>query len=145
MPHRKCPRNTQQRRIILEELRKVSSHPTATDLYEIVRRRIPKISLGTVYRNLELLSQRGTIQKLTLGGAEARFDGNPDDHYHVRCVRCGQVGDVLGTPGETVPRQPRQVNGYEILGHRLEYVGICPDCRGVQQAELEAPAGNAHD
>ena len=84
-------RNTQQRRIILEELQGVRSHPTAVDLYELVRHRLPKISLGTVYRNLELLSRQGTIRKLDFGGEEARFDGDLMRHEHVRCVRCGRM------------------------------------------------------
>ena len=68
-------RMTHQRRIILEELRNTRSHPTADEVYEIVRKRIPKISLGTVYRNLELLSESGVIQKLEIGGTQKRFDG----------------------------------------------------------------------
>ena len=140
MPHRKRPRNTQQRKIILEELRKVTSHPTAADLYEIVRRRLPRISLGTVYRNLELLSRLGTIQKLAIGGAEARFDGNPDHHYHVRCVRCGRMDDLSGPFCEVILPPPERVDGYEILGHRLEYFGICAVCRSTPATHSEAPS-----
>ena len=94
----KTQRNTRQRQVILEELQKLTSHPTAAGLYEIVRRRLPKISLGTVYRNLELLARTGLIQKLEFGGGEARFDGNVDRHDHVRCVRCGRVDDISAPP-----------------------------------------------
>jgi Fur family ferric uptake transcriptional regulator len=58
---------TRQRRVILEELRKVNTHPSADEIYEIVRKRLPRISLGTVYRNLEILSESGDIQKLEPG------------------------------------------------------------------------------
>ena len=133
MTRRPFQRNTPQRRVILEELQKVASHPTAVELYEIVRRRMPRISLGTVYRNLELLAKTGTIRKLTFGGTEARFDGNPDCHYHVRCVRCGRVDDLDGLPPEPVPVEPGQAGGYRILGHRLEFVGICPHCRSESE------------
>ena len=129
MPHRKLQRNTPQRRIVLEELRKVTSHPTAVELYELVRNRLPKISLGTVYRNLDLLAEWGAIQKLTFGGREARFDGNADRHYHARCLRCGRVDDLHGLPAQSTVKEPKEVGGYEILGHRLEFVGNCPDCR----------------
>jgi len=121
--------------VILEELRKVMSHPTAAGLYETVRDRLPKISLGTVYRNLELLAQMGTIQKLDLGGKEARFDGNPDHHYHVRCVECGRVDDAMDVPTGLVGHELKEVSGYEILGHRLQFVGICPDCWSEQAGE----------
>ena len=133
MTRRPFQRNTPQRRVILEELQKVASHPTAVELYESVRRRMPRISLGTVYRNLELLAKTGTIRKLTFGGTEARFDGNPDCHYHVRCVRCGRVDDLDGLPPEPVPVEPGQAGGYRILGHRLEFVGICPHCRSESE------------
>jgi len=128
MPHRKRPRNTLQRKVILEELRSVTSHPTAVELYEMVRRRIPRISLGTVYRNLDLLTETGTIRKLDLGGSEARFDADITSHYHVRCVRCGRVDDAREVPAGLVQSAPPRLGGYEILGHRLEFVGICPQC-----------------
>src|SRR5574340_808335 len=87
-------RRTRQREVILEELQKVKSHPTAVGLHDLVRRRLPKISLGTVYRNLELLAKAGVIRKLETAGAEARFDGNAGQHHHIRCVGCGRVDDV---------------------------------------------------
>ncbi len=127
----KPQRNTRQRTVVLEELKKVSCHPTAAELYEFARARMPKISLGTVYRNLELLAQNGVIQKLQISGAEDRFDGNPERHYHVRCVRCGRVDDVHGVPGDLVRADFRTLSGYDIIGHRLEFDGICPACKGT--------------
>ena len=132
-------RNTQQRQVILEELRKLPSHPTAADLYEIVRRRLPRISLGTVYRNLELLTQRGLIQKLEISGSEARFDGNPDRHDHVQCVRCGRVGDLHHVPDDMVRGGIKELDGYEILGYHLRFSGICPACR-KQPASKDSPS-----
>ena len=132
MQIRRFHRNTQQRQAILEELRGVTSHPTAVDLYEMVRVRLPKISLGTVYRNLELLAEMGAIQKLEMGGPEARFDGDADHHFHVRCVRCGRVDDLCGAPeGLTdflAGVHCSHLSGYEILGYQLVFSGICPGC-----------------
>jgi Fur family ferric uptake transcriptional regulator len=135
MAETKFQRNTPQRKAILEELRKVDSHPTAAELYESLRGRLPKISLGTVYRNLELLAEMGLIRKLDLGGAEARFDGDLDAHDHVRCVRCGRIDDVYGAASRSLDDGPAEAAGYQILGHRLEFVGICPQC--TQPAEKE--------
>jgi len=135
MTEAKFHRNTPQRRVILEEVRKTSAHPTAAELYDRVRRRLPKISLGTVYRNLDLLAGMGKIQKLDLGGGEARFDGNLRPHYHVRCVRCGRVDDVEGLPGDTRIECPREAAGYEVIGHRLEFLGICPRCKDRPEPE----------
>jgi Fur family ferric uptake transcriptional regulator len=83
-----------------------------------------------VYRNLELLARTGVIRKLDTSGSEARFDGNTDRHYHVRCVRCGRLDDMHDLSEDPVKRDTRALNGYEILGFRLEFLGICPGCKG---------------
>jgi Fur family ferric uptake transcriptional regulator len=121
-------RHTRQREVILEELRKATTHPTAADLYELVRHRLPKISLGTVYRNLDLLARMGMIHKLDMAGAESRFDGDTRPHDHVCCLRCGRLDDLGGPPVDLAAKHHDFV-GYEILGHRLEFVGICAQCR----------------
>ena len=129
MAQRKVQRNTRQREVILEELRKLRSHPTAVGLYELVRRRLPRISLGTVYRNLELLAAMGEIQKLGPGAAQARFDGNTDRHDHLRCIDCGRVDDLPGAPLDLAQVKHNDLSGYKLLGYRLEFVGVCPGCR----------------
>ncbi|MDY7000781.1 MAG: transcriptional repressor [Thermodesulfobacteriota bacterium] len=121
-------RLTTQRKVILEELRKVDTHPTADEVYEMVRKRLPRISLGTVYRNLETLSEHGSILKLERAGAQKRFDGNPNPHHHVRCVYCGRVGDVRHAP-DTSGLEAGVESDFEIIGHSLEFVGVCPWCR----------------
>ena len=122
-------RNTPQRRVILEELCAACSHPTASELYDLVRQRLPRVSLGTVYRNLEVLHADGAIRKLEFAGGETRFDGDLATHYHVRCTECGHIEDVhdLGPGGQ--PAQPASLAGYRVAGHRLEYYGVCPACQ----------------
>lgn len=122
-------RMTAQRRIILQELRNVLTHPTAGEIYEIVRKRLPRISLGTVYRNLEILSEIGMIQKLEMTGTQKRFDGIVENHYHVRCIRCGRVDDVLADSIPMINEALAEASDYEILWHRLEFVGLCPQCK----------------
>jgi Fur family transcriptional regulator, ferric uptake regulator len=122
-------RNTKQRQVILEELRKLKSHPTAVGLYRIVACRLPRISLGTVYRNLDLLSKAGIVQKLECGGGEARFDGDVTAHDHIRCVKCGKVDDIHHPPFDLSGGVADDFNGYSVLGHRVEFFGLCPKCR----------------
>jgi Fur family transcriptional regulator, ferric uptake regulator len=125
-------RHSRQRDVILEELQKLTSHPTAVGLYELVRQRLPKISLGTVYRNLDLLTRTGIIQKLEFGSEEARFDGNLTPHDHVRCVKCGRVDDIHGPPLDLLGGAKDDFNGYCVLGHRVEFVGVCPQCQNMR-------------
>ena len=125
-------RHSRQRQVILEELQKLTTHPTAAGLYQIVRQRLPKISLGTVYRNLDLLTRTGIIQKLEFGGEEARFDGNSIPHHHVRCVKCGRVDDIHGPPLDLMGGRTDDFNGYCVLGHRIEFFGVCPQCQNTR-------------
>jgi Fur family transcriptional regulator, peroxide stress response regulator len=123
-------RMTRQREVILEELRKVDTHPSADEVYEMVRRRLPRISLGTVYRNLEILSESGDIQKLEPGCTLKRFDGNPSEHSHIRCIRCDRIADVPMVPGFEFDPDKVNATDFEIIGHRLEFLGVCPQCSG---------------
>jgi Fur family ferric uptake transcriptional regulator len=122
-------RMTKQRRVILDELRKLKSHPSADEVYRRVRRFLPRISLGTVYRNLEVLSQEGVVQKVELGGPQRRYDGDITTHYHVRCIECGRVEDAPVKPTKSVEERLRRLSDYEILGHRVEFIGLCPKCK----------------
>jgi Fe2+ or Zn2+ uptake regulation protein len=121
-------RMTQQRRVVLEELRKHNIHPTADVLYEMVRKRLPRISLGTVYRNLEILTELGEIQTLEVSGSQKRYDGNPNKHYHIRCINCGQVDDAPIAPLQQLEDELYGATVYTIMGHRLEFIGLCPRC-----------------
>ncbi len=120
---------TRQRRVILEQIRKVCTHPTADEVYRMVRRRVARISLATVYRNLEMLADRGLIRRLELAGGARRYDGAVQDHYHVRCVRCGRVGDVYAGRLRALEAAFRRASDYTITGFRLELIGLCPRCR----------------
>ncbi|MDO9041845.1 MAG: transcriptional repressor [Desulfocapsaceae bacterium] len=126
-------RLTTQRQIILEELLKVTSHPTANEVYDMVRKRLPRIGLGTVYRNLELMAETGMILKLEVGGTQKRFDATVAPHYHIRCMECGKVDDIKMPVQEGINEIAAQVSHYQILGHHIEFTGLCSDCTGSQQ------------
>jgi Fur family ferric uptake transcriptional regulator len=119
---------TRQRKVILEELLKQNAHPSADEIYQMVRRRMPRISLGTVYRNLEVLASMGKIQKLELSGALKRYDWNTNKHYHIRCVCCDRVDDAPIAPLNQLENDLYGATVFEIIGHNLEFTGLCPDC-----------------
>ncbi|MFC1516787.1 transcriptional repressor [Thermodesulfobacteriota bacterium] len=119
---------TQQRKIILEELKKLDTHPSADQIYSIVRRRLPRVSLGTVYRNLEVLSELGEIQKLELSGSLKRYDWDTNKHYHIRCMRCNRVEDAPIAPLNQLENELYGATVFQIVGHNLEFTGLCPEC-----------------
>ena len=125
-------RLTTQRQIILEELSKVKTHPTASELYDMVRKRLPRIGLGTVYRNLELMADSGMILKIEVGGTQKRFDATTDEHYHIRCSCCGKVDDIDVPVVNELVAQAAASSAYRIQGHHVEFTGICSDCQKKQ-------------
>ena len=134
-------RMTNQRQVILEEIQKINTHPTADEVYELVRRRLPRISLGTVYRNLEILSSCGLIQKIGPLSSQMRFDGSTKKHYHLRCIYCGSVEDAPIDPMENLENAMCEKSDYSIIDHKLEFIGICPKCRNEENPLNGKPPG----
>ncbi len=130
-------RITNQREIILEELRKTKSHPTADELFEAVRQRLPRISLATVYRNLEQMSDAGIINKIEYGGRQKRFDGDVSPHSHVYCVKCGKIADIETSHDCDLKKIILDTKGYKIFGERLQFMGLCPDCQMEKRKIIE--------
>mgnify|MGYP001560062751 CR=1 FL=1 len=124
-------RVTRQRQIILEELRKMEVHPTATEVYEVVRARLPNISLGTVYRNLNILEALGFLQKIQCGNT-SRYDGNLQRHYHLKCVECEKVYNVDSSIFQALDTHLLELEGFELLDYKLEFYGRCPSCQTHQ-------------
>ncbi|UKL13887.1 Fur family transcriptional regulator [Dissulfurimicrobium hydrothermale] len=122
-------RMTRQREIIIQELRALKTHPTADELYDKVKKRLPRISLATIYRNLETLAALNIIQKLEVTGRQKRFDWDTSNHYHIKCIKCGRVDDIPAIQLNEIERAVTDPCGYTVLGHRLEFEGICPGCK----------------
>ena len=120
-------RMTHQREVILDELNRSKTHPTADELYERIKKKLPRVSLATVYRNLDILSEAGLIKKLEISGRQKRFDWDPGEHDHVYCIHCQRV-DNIATSAATPPVAPQQERGYRITGCRIEFFGLCPKC-----------------
>lgn len=125
-------RMTNQREMILRELKRSRQHLTADELYERVRKVMPKISLATIYRNLEILSAAGMIAKLEISGRQRRFDYDVEEHDHIYCVHCHRV-DNLELDREAIHAVSKQTDkDYSVTGYRLEVAGICPKCQKKQ-------------
>jgi Fur family transcriptional regulator, peroxide stress response regulator len=122
-------RFTEQRAAVYRFLRGTFEHPTADEVFTAVRGEIADISLATVYKALETLVSCGLAAKLSYGDDSARYDARTDDHYHSRCLKCGMVRDVPGTPPATLP-QIQVSDGFRVQGYRVEVVGYCRHCGG---------------
>lgn len=122
-------RKTKQREAILRVLRNTRSHPTADWIYAEVKKEIPNISKGTVYRNLQVLQEDGAVLELNLNGTLSRFEAKRESHYHFRCEQCGRVIDVDQPVDRKLDQKVARRTGLKILYHQLEFRGVCHDCQ----------------
>ncbi|TCL57147.1 Fur family peroxide stress response transcriptional regulator [Kineothrix alysoides] len=119
---------SRQREVIKDFLCTRKDHPTADMVYMNVRQQYPNISLGTVYRNLTLLTERGEIQKISVGDGVDHFDADTSPHNHFICMGCGSVIDLEMESIEHISESARQNFNGRIDGHVTYFYGLCGDC-----------------
>ncbi len=122
-------RNTAQRQLVYDVVQKSLDHPTAETIYIRARKKAPHLSLGTVYRNLNHLSENGDIRKLSAPIGPDHYDFNMESHYHFLCSECGEMTDIPKecSPDESAVLSPLSA-GFNIKNYTLIYVGVCPNC-----------------
>lgn len=125
----KSTRNTVQRDLVLQAVTALHTHPTADEVYLMITEKYPSISKATVYRNLNLLAEEGRIRKISVPAGADRYDFHAAPHYHIRCVRCGQVFDVDMPYQPQIHEKIRDTHGFFIQGHDIVFQGICPQCK----------------
>ena len=121
-------KKTKQKDAIIRALKSTGSHPTADWIYTEVRKEIPNISLGTVYRNLKLLKEKGNILELDMCGNVSRFDAHTDDHYHFICDNCYRIVDLDMPVDQNMNKRVAIDTGYKVTNHCLEFHGLCQEC-----------------
>ena len=131
----KIQRNSKQRQLILGAVKNRCDHPTADQIYQEVRCKDDKISKGTVYRNLSLLSENNDITNVRLPEAD-RYDLRLDRHYHIYCTGCGKVSDAPLPYHSEYDEQIEKETGFRINRHRLVFEGLCNDCRRKIENEM---------
>lgn len=120
---------SRQREAIIENLRGRYDHPTAEQLYIDLKRSYPKISLGTVYRNLALLENIGDVIKISTNGNSDHFDGNVSNHYHFACIKCGGISDVDMPVNNTLESKVEELIKADVKTHSLIFYGTCEKCK----------------
>lgn len=124
---------SRQRESIKKYLANTTDHPTADMIYSSIRTEYPNISLGTIYRNLNLLVEQGEVIKFATGDGKDRFDANTSSHYHFVCTECSNVSDVFMSPEfiSMVNDSARAEIDGEILGHSTLFFGKCIKCKNT--------------
>jgi len=122
-------RRSHQRKRILEICKGTKSHPTADWIYKKLKEEIPGLSLGTVYRNLNVLIAQGHIRKLPFGSTLDRFEAKIAPHYHLVCEKCGLVEDFEMPQYADINQKAEKMSSFRISRHRIDFFGLCEKCR----------------
>ena len=125
-------RLTPQRIALLRLLAAGDGHPSAAQLYEQIKDQFPTTSLGTVYKTLSVLKEMGEVLELGFSGDDNRYDGKrPYPHPHLLCIRCRKIMDGAAGLADALAQEVTEGSGFRVLGHRLDFYGLCPDCQGT--------------
>ncbi|MGD8499214.1 MAG: transcriptional repressor [Phycisphaerales bacterium] len=123
-------KRSKQRERLLELLRQAEIHPTADWLYLKLKKEFPNLSLGTVYRNLNILVEQRLIQKLPFGSTHDRHEVIKSPHYHLVCDSCGCVEDFNMPHYTEINKEAQEMSGFKISRHRIDFFGTCEKCQG---------------
>ncbi len=115
--------------VIIRVLKNTRSHPTAEWIYERVKKEIPSVGIATIYRNLNALTDEGQINSIASTDGTNHFDGNVDEHYHLRCIGCGRITDIDEPVDRGLEVRVSVKTGFRIYGHSLQLIGLCPACQ----------------
>lgn len=127
-------RRTRQLAAVAEVLRAAHDHPTADEVYRRVRRKLPRVSLGTVYRNLDKLAGRQEVRVVQLADRAARYDGMLEEHDHFLCEGCGALADLVRKHGARPACSALRRAGYTVRQHTVTVYGLCPQCGAKNRA-----------
>ena len=128
-----------KRNAILKYLQDTKAHPSAETVYADLKQQIPDLSMGTVYRNLNLFRQQGMANVIaTVRGVE-RFDANTDPHVHFVCKGCDSVSDLMQMeiPG-SLTSQAQALSGGDVEACSLCFTGLCRECKSKENSGITA-------
>ena len=120
---------TSQRKAVLEALKEARGHPSAEDVYLVVKKKNPKVALGTVYQALSVLEEIGVIGAKHWSESPTRYDLNTRPHLDIRCQGCGMVSEIPGVELEDLEASIRENTRYDVRNTTLVVEGLCPGCR----------------
>jgi Fe2+ or Zn2+ uptake regulation protein len=110
-------------------LQNTKVHPTAAWVYEQLKKEFPKVSVASVYRNLNILVDEGAIKSISFEEPQDRFDANLSEHYHFICERCGAISDLEIPINRSLNKMIETSTQYTVHRHRIDFYGICRECK----------------
>ncbi len=120
---------TSQRRAVLEALKEAKGHPSAEDIYLIVKKKNPRVALGTVYQALSILEEIGVVGSKHWSESPTRYDLNVEPHLDIRCAGCGEVSEISGVELGELEMNIRENTPYEVTRTTMVIEGLCPSCK----------------
>lgn len=123
-------RYSRQRQLILDSVKSEAVHPTADLVYKKLKKENPTLSLGTVYRNLNLLAENGDLIRIEVMGDKDHYDGNTEPHFHMVCTNCHKIIDIPFSVASDLNAKVFQVTGDEITAYDIAFKGVCKNCKG---------------
>jgi Fe2+ or Zn2+ uptake regulation protein len=133
-------RRTRQLSAVADVVNAAYDHPSAEEVHRRVRHKLPRVSLGTVYRNLQKLVAQEQIRVVQLADRAARYDGMIEEHDHFMCEQCGTVSDLLRKRSARLVAPNLGRAGYVVRSHALTFYGLCPKCRAAASGKRSAAA-----
>lgn len=124
---------SKQRELIRDYVKSVKTHPTAEIVYQELRKEKEDISLGTVYRNLDQLSQAGELLRIKLANTKDRFDGDVSHHYHAICTECGSIEDIFCDYLTEVDHKIASYTDSTIVSHEMIFHTVCKNCKKLKE------------
>lgn len=125
-------RYSKQRELILKTVLENKVHPDAEYVYDLLKEEYPDLSLGTVYRNLNILAKNNILKRISIPNGSDRFDGTLAEHQHVICTECGKVADIYIHEINKICKNIHEKTGFDINFTSLAIEGICQECRNKQ-------------
>jgi Fe2+ or Zn2+ uptake regulation protein len=127
---------TSQRRAVLEALKEAGGHPSAEDVYLIVKKKNPRVALGTVYQALSVLEEIGVIGSKHWSESPTRYDLNLEPHLDIRCAACGVVSEIPSVELGGLEENIRHNTPYEVIRTTIVVEGLCPSCKAARSHEM---------
>lgn len=120
---------TPQRIAVYEMLKSTKSHPSAENIYDVIKERYPTMSLATVYKTLKTLVTIELVQELNVGEGNFRYDASSISHPHIMCLQCGRVDDIDKADLSSVNETIKSFTNYKVLSSKIYFYGLCPECK----------------